>query len=263
MDRSSVRSVTDDLAVVAVRADDESGVVTGVVTRTQLRRAVVLPAGCERLAVKSIHLCAALRDEREMQRRRRRARRHQPERCLVSLPESDRIGIVHQHSDGERRKRAQEELLCGGEIRDRDDDMVEHYGCPSEPMSSSGVNTLPSLITRWMRLRCWTSVSGSASSTTRSASLPAASVPASRSRPIARAPFTVAARRTCSGVRPACTISSISRNTDGPCNVPMLPASVPMTTGTPASQTLRRLARSTAERFGGTGVAIAFATRAG
>src|SRR5207302_761755 len=109
------------------------------------------------------------------------------------------------------------------------------------------------LITRWTLLRFITSASGSASRMTRSASFPGASVPISPSMPMAFAPFDVAERNTCKGVSPARVMISISRNTDGPCNVPMLPASVPMTTGIPASHTLRRFCSAMAEGLGGAG----------
>src|SRR6266571_4787709 len=77
------------------------------------------------------------------------------------------------------------------------------------------------------------------------------------------APFDVADRNTCSGVSPARVMISISRNTDGPCKVPMLPASVPMTTGIPASHTLRRFCSAMAEGSGGAGWFMALATRSG
>ena len=73
--------------------------------------------------------------------------------------------------------------------------------------------------------------------------LAAASVPRSASRPITRAPPRVAALRTWAGVSPASTISRSSRWMEGPCRVPMLPASVPAAMRAPAAASRRRLAQ--------------------
>jgi len=80
---------------------------------------------------------------------------------------------------------------------------------------------------------------------------------------IAFAPLVVAERSTCSGDSPACVMYSISRKTEGPCSVPMFPASVPIATGIPASHTFRRLASEMASAPVRGGLAINLRMRSG
>jgi len=65
--------------------------------------------------------------------------------------------------------------------------------------------------------------------------------PSSCARPIKRAPFRVDASRTWRVDSPDSTISCSSRCSDEPCNVPVLPASVPATITAPASASRFRL----------------------
>src|SRR5690348_13785596 len=123
---STRRPMAHHFDVVPVRSDDERGIVMSVVTRLHLRRAVVPTARRECLAVERVDLRPVVREKREMQRGARCARRHQPERCLVPLPESDGLGILHEHAHAERRQRAQEELGGGLQIGYRKADMIEH-----------------------------------------------------------------------------------------------------------------------------------------
>ena len=94
------------------------------------------------------------------------------------------------------------------------------------------------------------SASGSPSTTTRSAALPAATVPVFLSSFIARAGTIVASRRASAGVRPPFTNSSSSRSSISPAR-----ASVPATTVTFASCsafTMRRPSGRTSARYSST-----------
>ena len=68
------------LDVVAVRVEDESGVVAHHLRRARPRRTIVDAAGIQRRGVEPIDRRAVLRGEGDVDRRRRRTMRRRPER---------------------------------------------------------------------------------------------------------------------------------------------------------------------------------------
>ena len=58
--------MTDGFDVVAVGADDERGVVVGVILRAQTRRAIVLAASRKCREMEGVDLLATLRRERQV-----------------------------------------------------------------------------------------------------------------------------------------------------------------------------------------------------
>jgi hypothetical protein len=106
-----------------------------------------------------------------------------------------------------------------------------HQSAPTrhnERINSSGSSTRPLRITRsmWLRFRrrAWIRVHDDE----------IRMAPRGDPADLVLAALDVAARCTCSGERHTCCIIAISWNTEGPCKVPMLPASIPITTVMPA-----------------------------
>lgn len=120
--------VADRLDIVSVRADDEGGVVVGVVARAQARRAVVLPAGGKGRLVEGIHLLAGRGREGDMQVCRLLLRLEQAEGDGVVRAQLDAIGrrAFPDDHDTKRRKRLKEEGLACGKVADTELDVIEH-----------------------------------------------------------------------------------------------------------------------------------------
>src|SRR5690606_34883110 len=80
---SGLRAVAHRLDVVAVRADDEGGVVVRMIVRAQSRRAVVLAAGSDRGAVERVDLRVVPGGEGKVQRAGGRRGPVQPQRGMT------------------------------------------------------------------------------------------------------------------------------------------------------------------------------------
>src|SRR5437016_13708488 len=87
-DRSSLRSVADDLDVVAVEIEDERAIVVRMVLRPQARPTVVATAHPQRRLVEGAHLSPVLNREGDAHGRRAPAVAADPQRRLAALAEA-------------------------------------------------------------------------------------------------------------------------------------------------------------------------------
>ncbi len=117
---------------ITVGIENIARVVQGVVLLSNPRRDVILTSRCQRGLVESIHGVAGLSLEREMNCRRARASRLQPEESISFTAEPFQVGMpifaieVDVVGNSERSESLFVECHRNAQIRDGQNDMVEH-----------------------------------------------------------------------------------------------------------------------------------------